>query len=173
MPQGPHPTRLDETLESWRGVREGLVAEVRIFPARSFDFRPAPGMRSLRELVHHILEFACVMTGELTRPDTDLMRAPWPRLVRKYGAHVARARTKRELIALLELQITDAEPRFRKAGELSLLQFMTYFNGQPGTKFEWWYHGIAHEEYHRGQVAVYARLLGLMPALTRLIEGSK
>ena len=32
-------------------------------------------------------------------------------------------------------------------------------------------HGIAHEEYHRGQLALYARLLGRVPALTRLIQG--
>jgi uncharacterized damage-inducible protein DinB len=33
-------------------------------------------------------------------------------------------------------------------------------------------HGIAHEEYHRGQITLYARLLGEVPALTKLIEGA-
>jgi uncharacterized damage-inducible protein DinB len=32
-------------------------------------------------------------------------------------------------------------------------------------------HGIAHEEYHRGQIALCARLMGIKPALTKLIEG--
>jgi len=32
-------------------------------------------------------------------------------------------------------------------------------------------HAIAHEEYHRGQLTLYARLLGRVPALTKLIEG--
>ncbi|MGH7723929.1 MAG: DinB family protein [Candidatus Eiseniibacteriota bacterium] len=172
MAQRPNPTRLEETLESWRGVREGLMAEVRLVPADRFDFRPAPGTRSVRELVQHILEFASIMTGELTRPDANLMRAPWPKMIRKYGGSVARAKTKRELLALLASQIEDAERKFREPGELSLLQLMTYFNGRPGTRYEWWHHGIAHEEYHRGQLALYVRMLGLVPALTRLIEGS-
>jgi uncharacterized damage-inducible protein DinB len=32
-------------------------------------------------------------------------------------------------------------------------------------------HGISHEEYHRGQLAVYARLVGRVPALTKRIQG--
>lgn len=172
MPARSHPSRLDETLEAWRGVREGLVAEVRLLPANRLDFRPTPEMRSARELVQHILEFACLMTGELSRSDTNLTRAPWPKLLEQYGGHVARAKTKPALVALLQSQIVEAEKKFRAAGELSLLQYMLYFNGQPGTKYEWWHHGIAHEEYHRGQLTVYSRLLGIVPALTRQIEGT-
>jgi uncharacterized damage-inducible protein DinB len=33
------------------------------------------------------------------------------------------------------------------------------------------HHGIGHEEYHRGQIALAARLLGHVPALTKLIQG--
>jgi uncharacterized damage-inducible protein DinB len=33
------------------------------------------------------------------------------------------------------------------------------------------HHGISHEEYHRGQLALYARLVGQVPALTRRILG--
>lgn len=75
------------------------------------------------------------------------------------------------LLRLLALQIKDGERRFRKAGELSLLQLIIRFDGLPGTRLAWWNHGIAHEEYHRGQLALYARLLGIEPALTRLIRG--
>jgi uncharacterized damage-inducible protein DinB len=35
----------------------------------------------------------------------------------------------------------------------------------------WLYHGIAHEEYHRGQLTAYERLMGIEPALTRKIRG--
>ena len=40
-----------------------------------------------------------------------------------------------------------------------------------GTRLAWMNHGIAHEEYHRGQIALYARLLGRVPALTQKILG--
>jgi uncharacterized damage-inducible protein DinB len=33
-------------------------------------------------------------------------------------------------------------------------------------------HPIAHEEYHRGQIAMYARLVGRIPALTKLIHAA-
>lgn len=167
----PYTTILEETLEAWQGVREGLIAEVRNIPANRFGFRPTPQSRSVAELVQHILEVAMMMTGELTRPDTNFHRAPWPKLLGLYAKAAWRARTKPMLLQLLTSQIKDGERRFRKAGELSLLQLITRFDGLPGTRLAWWNHGIAHEEYHRGQLALYARLLGIEPALTRLIRG--
>ena len=162
---------LDETLKGWWGVRNGVIAEVRNIPAGKFDFRPVPEVRNVREMVQHILEVAMMMTGELTRPHTNLRRAPWPKLLRMYAAPAYRATTKAELLKLLQSQMRDAEKRFRAAGELALLQFHTRFDGKQGTKFAWWQHGIAQEEYHRGQLATYQRLMGLVPALTKLIHG--
>lgn len=167
----PYSTMLEETLEAWQGVREGLIAEVRNIPANRFDFRPTPQSRSVAELVQHILEVAMMMTGELTRPDTNFHRAPWPKLLGLYAKAAWRAKTKPVLLRLLTSQIKDGERRFRQAGELSLLQLITRFDGLPGTRLAWWNHGIAHEEYHRGQLALYARLMGIEPALTRLIRG--
>ncbi len=162
---------LEETLEAWWDVREGLIDEVRNIPASQFEFRPTPEVRSVRELVHHILEVAMMMTGELTRPDTNFRRAPWPKLLAMYAGPAYRAKTKPQLLALLRSQLKDAERRFRRAGELSLLQFIRRFDGKQGTKLAWWHHGIAQEMYHRGQLTLYARLLGREPALTRRIRG--
>jgi uncharacterized damage-inducible protein DinB len=165
------PSLLEETLEAWRDVRLGLIAEVRNIPARHFDFRPTPDVRSVRELVVHILEVAMMMTGELTRDDTDLHRRPWPKLLRLYARPAYEAKTRAELLALLKSQLTDAERAFREAGELRLYQFIERFDGEVGTKFTWWQHGMAQEMYHRGQLTLYARLLGLVPALTKQIRG--
>jgi len=162
---------LDELLESWEGVREGLIAEVENIPAGRFDFRPTPEMRSVRELVQHILEFAMMMTGEFTRDDTNLQRAPWPKLVGLYARPAWKAKTKAELVRLLRGQLREGLRRFRARGEVALLQTHKRFDGLSGTKHAWVQHGIAHEEYHRGQLAVYARLMGLVPALTQLIQG--
>ena len=52
-----------------------------------------------------------------------------------------------------------------------MLQSILQFNGVPATRLSWMSHGVAHEEYHRGQIALCARLLGLVPALTPLIQG--
>lgn len=162
---------LDETLEAWRDAREGIIAEVENLPPDKADWRPTPEVRSVEELVRHILEVAMMMTGELTRPDTDLHRKPWPELLALYAQPAYDAPGRAELLALLRTQLDEGEAAFREAGELSLYQFLTRFDGKPGTKLAWFQHGIAQEEYHRGQLALYARLLGEVPALTKRIQG--
>jgi uncharacterized damage-inducible protein DinB len=167
-----HPSSyLDETLEAWQDVRQGIVDEVKNIPTRKLDFRPTPETRNVRELVQHILEVSMLMTEELSRQDTNLKRLPWPKLLRKYAATAHRARTKRELLVLLGGQMRDAERKFRNAGELSLWQLIERFDGKQGTKMQWLHHGIAQEMYHRGQLATYARLMGLEPALSKKIRG--
>ena len=170
--KGPFPSLFDETMYAWWDARAGVIDEVRNIPAGKFDFRPTADVRSVRELVQHILEVAMMMTGELTRPDTNLQRAPWPKLLAMYAKPAWRAKTKGQLLRLLHSQFKDAEKKFRASGELGMLQLLTRFDGIKGTKFTWWHHGIAQEEYHRGQLTVYARLLGLVPALTKRIQAS-
>ena len=111
-----------------------------------------------------------MMTGELTRPDTDFRRAPWPELLELYAAHVKEATSKRQLIALLEESFQEAERKFLEAGELQVLQVIERFDGEKGTRLAWLNHGIAQEMYHRGQVVTYERLMGIEPALTRKIR---
>jgi uncharacterized damage-inducible protein DinB len=164
-------TILEETLEGWWDVRNGVIDEVRNIPASKFDYQPTPEVRSVRELVQHILEVAMMMTGELTRPDTNFRRAPWPKLLEMYAGPAYKATTKPELVRLLKSQMKDAEREFREAGELSLFQFIERFDGKQGTRLAWLHHGIEQEMYHRGQLTLYARLLGLEPALTRRIRG--
>ncbi len=161
---------LEETLEAWTDVRQGLIEEVENIPADRFDFRPAPEVKSVAELVQHILEVALMMTGELTRPDTDFRRAPWPELLDLYASHVKVANSKAQLLGLLGSSLAEAELSFREAGELHMLQFITRFDGQVGTRLAWLHHGIAQEMYHRGQLVLYERLMGIEPALTRRIR---
>lgn len=173
MTRSQHPiTPLEEALESWEDIRHGLIAEVRNIPADRFDFRPAPEARSVRELVRHILEVALMMTGELCRPDTNLHRKPWPRLLELYDAPLRSAHSKKDLLRVLRATLEESRERFRALGEEGIKQVMTRFDGKKGTKLAWMHHGLAHEEYHRGQLTVYERLLGIEPALTRLIKGN-
>jgi uncharacterized damage-inducible protein DinB len=161
---------LEETLEAWSDVRHGLIAEVENIPEDRVDFRPTPGTRSVAELVQHILEVALMMTGELTRADTDLRRAPWPELLDMYASHVEEATGKMALLDLLVSSLEDAERKFRAAGELAMLQLIARFDGREGTKLAWLNHGVAQEMYHRGQLVLYERLMGIEPALTRRIR---
>ncbi len=169
---GAPKSLLEEALEAWSDVREGLIAEVENVPPDRFDFRPTPQSRSVLELVQHILEVGLFMTGELTRPDTDFHRTSWSELIDLYAAHVKNAETKAQLLKLLRSSMREAETKFSAVGELAMLQLITRFDGEQGTKLTWLHHGIAQEMYHRGQLALYERLMGIEPALTRQIGES-
>ena len=165
-------TLLEEALESWEDARLGFIHEVQNIPATHWDYRPTPEVKSVRELAVHVLEVAMMMTGELTREDTNFHRLPWPKLLGKYAGPAYRAKTRRELLSLLKSQLRDGIKSFQAVGELHMFQHIQRFDGSTGTRLAWLYHGIDQEMYHRGQITVYARLLGLEPALTQQIRGA-
>jgi len=163
---------LEETIEAWEGTRDGIIAEVENIPPKEFDFRPAKASRSISELALHIMEVSLMMVGELTREDTNFHRAPWPKLLAMYSKPIDGLKSKRELLSALRSTLRDGVKAFRGAGELHMLQLITRFDRKRGTRLAWFNHGVAHENYHQGQLATYQRLIGVTPALTKLIEGS-
>jgi len=163
---------LEEAMDAWADARGGVIDEARNIPVRHWDYRPVPQVKSVRELVVHILEVAMMMTGELTREDTNFRRAPWPKLLTQYAGPAYEAKTRAELLDLLRKQLRDGQKQFRAAGELHMLQMIERFDGERGTRLAWLHHGIAQEMYHRGQLTTYARLLGIEPALTKRIRGA-
>jgi uncharacterized damage-inducible protein DinB len=162
---------LDEALEMWAYTREGVIAEVRNLPESTLDFKPSDATRTTRALVEHLLESGLMMSGELSRPDGDFQRKSYPAFIAEYGSGLSRQRTKAALLDALKRSHADGAKKLRIAGEIGMLQRIRQFNGQLATRLSWMHHGIAHEEYHRGQLALYARLVGRVPALTKLIQG--
>ncbi|MEJ2337055.1 MAG: DinB family protein, partial [Gemmatimonadales bacterium] len=129
-----------------------------------------PGMRSVSEMAVHILEVAQMMVGELSREDTDFRRLPWRDLLQLHAGDLLQLTERDELLAALRATLEEGIERCREVGELHMLQTIERFDGERGTRMAWLQHGIAQEMYHRGQLAVYARLLGEVPALTKRIE---
>ncbi|HKF45290.1 MAG TPA: DinB family protein [Thermoanaerobaculia bacterium] len=164
-------TLLDEALEAWKYTRDGVIDEVRSLPDKDLFFRPAEGGRSPLELIQHIIESGLMMAGELSRPDGDFRRKSYEGFLHEYGRGVSGWRTKATLLAGLRKTHSDGEKKIRTAGEMHMLQNIRRFDGEMGTRFAWMNHGISHEEYHRGQIALCARLMGRVPALTKRIRG--
>jgi uncharacterized damage-inducible protein DinB len=81
------------------------------------------------------------------------------------------ANNKSEALEILQRSHADGDALLRSAGEELLLQPIRQFNGEYATRLAWMHHGISHEEYHRGQLALYARWFGVVPALTKAIYG--
>ena len=162
---------LEEALDAWTNARSGVIAELENIPVDRFDEVPAPGLRSAGDLGRHILEVALIMVGELTRSDGDFTRASVPEVLAEYASPVDSLTDRDELLHELRTSLEHGKARFRAAGEIHMLQAITRFDGLPGTRLAWMHHGIAQEEYHRGQIAWVARLFGVTPALTKLIRG--
>jgi uncharacterized damage-inducible protein DinB len=165
-------TLLDEAIEAWEDARNGVIAELENIPANRFAVAPVPGTRGVGELALHIAEVGLMMVGELTRDGGDFRRAPYEQLIAEYRAPLDGVGGKREIVAAMKRTLKEGVRAFREAGELHMLGLVRRFDGKMGSRFAWIQHGIAHEEYHRGQIAMSARMMGIKPALTKLIEGS-
>lgn len=166
-----YETLLEEALEAWEFTRDGVIDELRSLPESGFSFRPAPEARSVLELAQHILESGNMMAGELSRPDGDFRRKSYEAFSKEYGRGVSSQRSKKRVLAALRKTHADGAKKIRTAGELHMLQNIRRFDGRMGTRLAWMHHGISHEEYHRGQLALCARLQGQVPALTKRIMG--
>jgi len=163
---------LEETLEAWGYTRSGVIDELENIPADQYEFQPTPASRTVAELAQHIIESALMAAGELNRPDGSFRRKSYPEFMEEYAGSRARTNHKEALIGLLRTTHEEALAAFRKTGQAGLLREIVQFNGEPATRLTWLNHAIAHEEYHRGQPALYARLMGKVPALTQAINGA-
>jgi uncharacterized damage-inducible protein DinB len=164
-------TLIDEAIEAWEDARNGVIAELENIPTNRIAVAPVPGMRGIGDLALHIAEVGLMMVGELTRADGDFRRAPYEQLIAEYRAPLDGVGGKREIVAAMKRTLKEGVRAFREAGELHMLGLVRRFDGKMGSRFAWMQHGIAHEEYHRGQIAMSARMMGIKPALTKLIEG--
>lgn len=160
-------TLLDETLQRWYSVRRGVIRELSNIPPTRLTFRATLETRSIMDLIHHILELSIITIEELMREDTNLERASLSQLANVYAPNITRADTQEKLVNLLVEQYRDAEERLREAGDLHMMQLVKKLDGSRETRLTLLCEAIQHEMYHRGQLTVYARLIGLEPALTR------
>jgi uncharacterized damage-inducible protein DinB len=164
-------TLLEEVIEAWQFARRGVLAEATILPDEAYGFKPHPQARSVSGLLRHIVESGLVMVGELTNIDGDFTRKSHEDFVREFGKELPEEPSPDDLRRLLEDTLVQGVSRIRAVGEVRMLQVIRRFDGEMWTRSSWMNHGIAHEEYHRGQLAMYARIQGHVPALTRMIHG--
>jgi uncharacterized damage-inducible protein DinB len=162
---------LEESLTAWSYTREGVIAECRYIPEGQFTFQPTDRSRDVAALAAHIIEAGLMAAGELSRPDGNFTRQAYPAFIREYAGTRAHLAAKEPLMDLLRATHDESIARLRTAGAELMLTPIVQFNGEPAARLTWLHHAIGHEEYHRGQLALYARLLGHVPALTQLIEG--
>lgn len=157
---------LDGLIASWKEVRAGLIDEAETIPADKFTFRAAADTRSVAGVLQHIVEAQKMLIGEVCRPDTNLLRQSFADQIKTYAPGVSSIDDKEGLLAQLRDSMEEAEEKLRAAGD-ELQNEMKRFDGKSMTKYAFVSFVIAHEMYHRGQLTVYERLLGIEPVLTK------
>ncbi len=157
---------IENIVESWQEVRSGLINEAEQIPADQFSFQAAPDTRSIKGLLQHLVETQKFLTGEICRPDTNLMRGSFAEQIKNYAPDVRNIDDKDNLLNLLRASMDESGAKLLAASD-EMKNTMKRFDGKEMTKLAFISFAIAHEMYHRGQLTVYERLLGIEPALTQ------
>src|SRR6266508_1381844 len=157
---------LEGIIGSWKEVRSGLIDEAQQIPADKFSFQATPNTRSVAQLLQHVIEAQKFLVGEVSQPDTNLLRRPFADQIKHYAPGVSNVNEKDGLLNLLRASMEDAATQLTAAGD-ELNNTMKRFDGKEMTKLAFLSFAIAHEMYHRGQLTVYERLLNIEPVLTK------
>ena len=157
---------IDTLIGAWKEVRDGVIAEAALVPAEQYSFSATPETRSVAAIIQHLIETQKVLVSEVCRPDTNLMRQPFPAAIEQYAPGVSSVSNKADLIGLLSDSMKWADETLRAFGEDALNQPMKRFDGTEMSKITMMNFIVSHEMYHRGQLTVYERLLGIEPAMT-------
>jgi uncharacterized damage-inducible protein DinB len=157
---------IDRLIESWTEVRVGLIKEASQVPESQFSFRATPDTRSIMEVLQHVVQSQKMLVGESCRAETNLRRQSFADHLKEYAPEVAAIKDKNGLLELLRSSMETSEASIRSCGD-GLEATMQRFDGKEVTKLDFLNFAVAHEMYHRGQLTVYERLLGIEPALTQ------
>jgi uncharacterized damage-inducible protein DinB len=119
-----------------------------------------------------MIESAAMLVGEAADAEGDFQRRAPAEHVQAHGGGVAEGMSPAELREALERTHELQVSRINSAGEEFMKTAIRRFDGGLWTRITYVFYATSHEDYHRGQLAMYARSMGLVPALTQQIRGA-
>jgi uncharacterized damage-inducible protein DinB len=158
-----------ELAAAHRTVRRNTLTVAREIPEEQYDFVPAPGTKSVRQLLAHIA-FIPRLQDDFHRVKhvTTLKGYDFPGFLGQVAELENQPRTKDELIALLEKEGETYATWLESLSPEFLNETYTDHMGEnPRTRFEGVMSAKEHEMHHRGQLMLIERMLGITPHLTR------
>jgi uncharacterized damage-inducible protein DinB len=154
--------------ESTRAVRQHTITIAVDIPEEGYDYRPAPGSRSVRETLLHIVamtQFDMRVHGEEKLDSLEGLD------IRGFFAslpiHESLRLSKAEIIDLLREQGERWCDFVERIPESVAAERVRMPRGEAKSRFEMLLGTKEHEMHHRGQLMVFERLLGIVPHLTR------
>lgn len=157
---------VEEAIRIWETYRKGTIGELVNIPEEQWEFRPGDGARTVRELALHIAGSAVGFIDELVAPEPSFMRLRTPEVQQQIAASLGEANTKDQIVEVCRQTAAGGFARLRANEELLRTGSMKGMGGEQTRITGLWF-AAAHEMYHRGQLATYARSVGLVPAMTQ------
>ena len=157
---------------AYRTVRANTIKIAEEIPESKLDFSPAPGVRTVRQMLTHIA-LSDSFAGIHREKRTNFDGFDFPAMVGQMQAEEAKPRTKAELIALLKSRGEETAAWIDTLSDEFLAEPFTQPQGMtPPTKsrFEMIMSMKEHEMHHRGQLMLIERMLGITPHLTRAMQ---
>ena len=157
---------------SYRTVRANTVKIAEEIPESKLDFAPAPGTRTIRQVLTHIA---------LTDSFSDLHKEKrtsfdgfnFPELMGQMQAEEQKPRSKDELVAMLKERGEATAAWMESLSDDFLGEPFTQGPGMmptSKTRFEMIMSMKEHEMHHRGQLMLIQRLIGQVPPMTRAMQ---
>lgn len=158
-----------ELAAAFRTVRGNTVRVVEDIPEDKFDFVAAPGMRTVRSLVGHILWAPRMYEGfHRSNPLTTLKGFDFGAVMAVAGAFEAEPRSKAQLVALLKGDGENFAAWMETLSDAFLAETYTDPTGaNPKSRLESLLSPKEHEMHHRAQLMLILRLVGGVSHLTR------
>jgi uncharacterized damage-inducible protein DinB len=157
---------------AYRTVRANTIKVAEEIPEDKYDFAPAPGTRTVRQLLVHIA-LADGLSAVHKEKRTSFEGVNFPEFVATMQQEEAKPRSKADVIALLKQRGEDTASWISSLDDSFLGEaFHQPAGADPATKsrFEMIMSMKEHEMHHRAQLMMIERMIGLTPHLTRAMQ---
>ena len=161
-----------EMANAFRTVRGNTVQIAEEIPADKYDFVPAPGVKTVSELLRHIASSTLIHYDfHRDKRITTLKGYDFPAIMGRMHAEAAVPRTKDEIVAWLRRSGEEFASWLESLTPEFLGETYTDPTGQHAkTRMEHLLGAKEHEMHHRGQLMLIERMLGITPHLTRQMQ---
>ena len=152
-------------LKDVNGVGDKLVALAKAIPAEKYDWRPAAGVRSVREVFLHVASdnyLLPALAGTAAPAATGISVRDFQSVDR----FEKRPLVRDSVIAELERSFTHLYDTMGKSGPADLSRELSLF-GQKTALGDLWVTTTTHLHEHLGQQIAYARSNGVKPPWSR------